>query len=1123
MQTYYWDENGYHDVPESEGDTDIVTAQAKTALSDKGEATLEFTVPSAPFAKLPRQIVVTGEVTDQNQQTITERWSKTLHSSAFYLGLGELDSLSGSGTPVDIEVAAAKSDGTPWTQPVDARVTVEKVDFITVRVQTVGGGSNVKTQARRSTVAEGSVTTALKGQLARPFTWTPREPGFYYLTARATDPQGLPVESVTSLQVYGESWATWEERDGVKIDLAADKVTYAPGETAKVLVKSPVAGRALVTIERRNVMKHFLTDITSNAQAIDVPIDETMAPNVYVSVFIIRGAESSPKQFKSPEYKFGLCQLKVSDTRSQLKLAVAPGLPVYRPGDEGTASATVTGADGRPVAGAEVTFWAVDDGILTLRHYTPPDLWSDFHELQPLAVLTGSSLQSLLPENPKELEFTNKGYVIGGGGIEILGEKLRKNFQPVAFWQGALVTDATGKVTTKFTVPDNLTRFRLIAVAAADDDRFGSGESSFEINKPLMVEPALPRFANVGDEVTVKAIVLNNTDQAFEVEVALELDDRAKTSQEAKKKVMLAARETKGVGWPIALTQSGTAKWKWSARSSTAGVNLTDGVESSLEVGFAQPTLHDLQFAALTPAAEDQNLLARVNPELLEGSGQVTLTLSNSTLAETSGAFAYLLHYPYGCVEQTTSSTIPWLALHQLGDALPGVKRSPEAIRKAIQKGASRLLSMQVTSGGLAYWPGGTRGELWASSYGGMALVLCREAGAVVPPNRLEQLAAFLSASLRNTASVTESADLFERAFACYTLALLGKAEPAYHELLAQKIQRLPHPGRALLAMAILTSGGTSEQARKVLDDPLDPDLEQWTGNLFDSRLTAMNLLVWVQLDPKNIVTIRLAERLLKERTPQGNWGSTYENAWALLALAAEAEANAKTLVPSSATVTFAGQQQTISFPAKPSSRTLTLPFTGQPAERELKVAGVSSGFLRAAIDVQARPKLVPVMPRTVGFGISRKYEEVSAEGGLSAADSLEVGDLVAVTLDLDIPQRSRYVVVDDALPAVFEAINPKFKSQAQTVGAAPAANANRLLPWWSSYEELRTDRALFFADEVWSAGKYQIRYLARVVAEGNVTAPPAKIEAMYDPEKYGLSGTSKISARSGEGQVAGK
>ena len=202
-----------------------------------------------------------------------------------------------------------------------------------------------------------------------------------------------------------------------------DKPEYLPGETAKVLVKSPIAGQALVTVERRSVMKSFVTEIKSNAQAIEVPIDASMAPNAFVSVFITRGAEASPRKFKTPDYKVGFCQLKVADTQHA---------PRHR--GQSPASRNIVRAIRAPPPRGSPMGPASRSPAPRLRSGPPTracSRWSAsrcltrgarFHQPQALAVQTGTSLQSLLPEDPEELEFTNKGYVIGGGGIEAMAE-----------------------------------------------------------------------------------------------------------------------------------------------------------------------------------------------------------------------------------------------------------------------------------------------------------------------------------------------------------------------------------------------------------------------------------------------------------------------------------------------------------------------------------------------------------------------------------------------------------------------------------------------------------------------------------------------------------------------------
>ncbi|MFN0129202.1 MAG: alpha-2-macroglobulin family protein [Verrucomicrobiales bacterium] len=1124
-ETYYWDAEGYHEVPVENVETHLVTAQARTDLSDDGRATLEFPVPTSPFAALPRTVAVTAEVTDLNQQTIAERWQRTLHPSSYYLGIRRLEDIVASGEPLDIALAAARTDGQSWPDPVEAQVMVEKIDFVTVRVQTVGGGSNVRTEIQRGVVAEATVTVPPGRHESAAYKWSPKEPGFYYITARSTDPEGRAVQSVTSVQVHGEGWASWYERDGVRIELTPDKTSYRHGETAKILVKSPLIGRAMVCLERRHVIRHFFTDITSNSQVVEVPLEAGLAPNTFVSVFIVRGAETSPRRHKSTDYKVGFTELRIVDERSRLNVAVAAQQPSYRPGDQGTATATVTDHSGAPVVGAEVTFWAADDGVLTLVPYEVPDLWSAFHQPQVLAVVTGSSLMALLPEDPQELAFTNKGYMIGGGadGESASGERLRRNFQPVAFFQGALVTDQSGQITVPFAVPDNLTRFRLVAVATAGDDAFGSGEGGFEINKPLMLEPALPRFAHVGDRITAKGIVLNHTDQPLETEVTLTLDSLATASQPLVQRVTLDPHGTAAVAFPLEFTEAGSAVWQWKAASVTPGIALADAVQSTLAIGYAQPVLTEMRYAILKSGDDPENLLATVNPELLQGRGEVTVTVSNSILLEAAGAFAYLLHYPYGCLEQTSSSLMPWLALRQLDDPASWAKRPLSEIDRTIQSGANRLLSMQTTDGGFSYWPGERQSSQWTSAYGGMVLAMARTAGAQVPEERVNGLAGYLSNSLRRSQENTDPSTLYDRAFACFTLALLGRGEPAYHEVLARKTHALSHSGRALLALAILESGGSREQAVKVLDDPQDAALQEWQHPWLQSHLTPLNLLVWLKIDPTHATTAALTERLLKERTSHGRWRNTSDNAWAFLALTTAARSFNQHLAEVNLEIAFADQTAKVSLPASPASRSVTLPFNGQGSARQLTVHGTPPDRIRVAVAVAARPKVVPLTPRNQGFGISRKYAKLLPDGSTVAPENLEIGDLVAVTLDLRLSKPGQYIAVDDPLPAILEAINPKFVSQAPGAARPPGANQELIIPWWSSHEELRHDRALFFADHLWAAGTYRLSYLTRVVAEGMVTAPPAKIEAMYEPAQYGLSGTQLMSARTAAESVAGQ
>jgi uncharacterized protein YfaS (alpha-2-macroglobulin family) len=260
----------------------------------------------------------------------------------------------------------------------------------------------------------------------------------------------------------------------------------------------------------------------------------------------------------------------------------------------------------------------------------------------------------------------------------------------------------------------------------------------------------------------------------------------------------------------------------------------------------------------------------------------------------------------------------------------------------------------------------------------------------------------------------------------------------------------------------------------------------------------------------------------MKLREPQNGWGSTYSNAWPLIALAAYGESAADTLSGNKVEVSFDGENRSVALPAEPGSEGLSFDFEGSNPARALSLKTDGDSPVYGSLQIATRPALMPLEPENKGFAISRSYRKVESDGTIVPADDLRVGDLILVTLDMNIPnERETYLAIDDPLPAIFEAVNPTFKTQeTQRVNADREART-----LYTSFREIRKDRVLFFADGVFGAGDYSLQYLARVVAPGQVTAPPAKIEAMYEPQRFGLSGTGRISAAARPlepGKVAG-
>jgi alpha-2-macroglobulin len=1061
-----------------------------------------------PTAPRPRGVSLLVEVTDVNQQTLSRRVEFVRHSSDFYLGLRQGTEVLPAGTPMPLEIVAVGTDGSPWPEPVKARLTLQRVDWQSVRLQGAGKTIRFHNEAVFTNILEKEITVGpvalpvacdeeAKGNLLTDLPLLP--PGEYLIEVKTEDAGGRPVIASLDFQVTAPAELGWNYRNDVQLTLKPDHKSYRPGDSAEILVEAPFSGMALVTVEREKVLRSFVTHLEGNAPSIRIPLGPGDVPNVFVSVTLTRGSDQSPHKIKEPEYRVGSCELPVVDPQSRLSLTITPARTNCLPGQPLDVTVQLTDAAQRPVSGAEVVLYAVDDGILGLTDYTLPDAHGFFYTARPLGVQSSISLPNLLTEDPEELYFQNKGYLGGGGGEE----RVRQNFLACAFWNATLSSDADGKVTARFVAPDSLTRYHLFAVAHTADSRFGSGQSAFHVSKPLMIEPALPSCANITDHLIARGVVLNQTAHAGEVIVTLELDEKTRTANDhvLTQRISIPANGSMPVEFPVEFIDGGEAKWIWKAHFTDAAADkFTDAVQSTIAVGHIAPMMGEVLLSRLTTV--QTNLLAFANPQLLAGRGTITVTIANTRLNELSETASQLLHYPYGCAEQTGSSLLPWITLRDapslLRDRL-GTKTNDSA--SAIRTGIARLFSMQTQSGGLGYWPHAREPMLWASAYGGMVLALAQRHGVTVPREEFDSLLNYLSQQLRSS---DHDDDLSDRCLAVYALAVAGRAEPAYHEKLYSLRGKLSSEDRALLALAIAENHGPAEMIADLLRSGSPGASRDDRRFGCASREEAIRLLAWTRYQPENPVIDRLVNDLMHEQK-QAHWGTTQGNAWALLALTEYARRVETRPDCGEGKLECAGQ--TISFHLDDRTNLFTQHFPiAQFTNATLLLSKSSSNPLYATVLIEARPPEGPQPRRDCGFSLQRRYDRLDDDNQQHGPDGLHVGDRVLVTLRLNVPSPARYVVIDDALPSILETVNPEFRTQAaRTAGSPDDGN------WWpSDFREIRKDRCLSFADWV-PSGTYTLRYVARVRAAGSVTAPPAKVEEMYHPEHCGLTETQPL------------
>lgn len=1054
------------------------------------------------------QITVQAEETDLNQQTVSQAIRFDRHASDFYLGFRWKDggeNIHPTNQPLKFELVGTRWNGSPLSQQRAVSVQLQRVEWNTLRVVGAGRTIDYRTELELHPVAEQTLQTQPVHSVADRWTAADApshpslqfppltEPGQYLATFHGEDDGHHPVETRVSFYVSGDGRVAWNEQNGSRLTLIPDKAAYRPGDTARLLMEAPFDGTVWVTTERENVRSSFSVETTGNAPSVEIPIGLHDAPNVVVSVTLIRGHGKSPREFPMPEWRVGYVSLPVVDALSRLLVQVAPDRDRHAPGDPVTVTATVQGAQGLPVAGADLTLYAVDESFLMMTGTGLPDVAACFERPRACGVETGISLPDLISENSELRGFVNKGAAGGGGGR---WNRTRSDFQPCPYWNGRLVTDSEGKVQVTFKAPDSLTRFRVVAVATEGPDRFGSDGSSFEVQKELMIESSLPPVVHVGDHLVARAVVFNRTAEALQLTASVRLGTNglATASADTTNSFTLAAGNSAPVEFPVEFNTAGTDRWLWSVAAQDTRVR-PDSVDAGVTVLNAESELRDVQHLRLPPTST--NLFSLLSPEVLQGTGSVRVRISASPLAFLAEGAGQLLHYPYGCVEQTGSSLIPWLALGDLPDLRPEEFRDPTNVVAVLTAGVQRLLSMQTPSGGLGYWPGDREPQAWGSAYGALILALVSDAGITVPPQAQKRLNDWLGAQWRKS-TATNASDWLERSLIACALAFARQPDPSLIQNLVENAEQLSLEDRSLAALAMIHSGGSNGQAISLLTMPPRKNSSHgWFGN--ESRSQAIQLLGWLSASNSAPQVQRLTDQLLASQR-KGHWQTTQGNAWALWALS-EYSRRPEGRVLVRGDWQLGGKSG--DFHTTPGN--IVAEITGEFSP-ETFAAGLrlhqqegSPAFVEiSATGHRLRRGTATHAPIDHGFSIRRGYARLDDENRPQSLHGLRVGDRVLVTLTVTSPDPAAWVAIEDPLPAVFESVQGVFKTQQTT--AAALANS-----WFSDFQEFRRDRTWFFRNSL-EEGRYTIQYLARVRCAGTAMAAPARVEAMYEPDRHGLS-----------------
>ncbi|HLM02622.1 MAG TPA: alpha-2-macroglobulin family protein, partial [Pyrinomonadaceae bacterium] len=1136
----------------------------------------------------PYSITAAASVQDVNRQTWSSTTSLLVHPSSLYVGLKISRYFVQKGDPIEVESIVSDIDGKLIAgRDVEIKAVLKDWAFD-------------KGTWQEQTVDE--QTCAVKsGEKAEKCKFVAKQGGRYTITATVMDDRERFNQTEITVWVAGGKTPPKRNVEQEQAQIIPNKKDYAPGEAAEILVMSPFPqAEGVLTLRRDGLVKTERFTMKESSITLRIPIEERYLPNITAQVDLVGAAartndkgEVDEKLAKRPAFATGNLNLSVSTATRQLEVSAEPAAKSLEPGGSTKINVEVTDKRGEPVSNTEVAVVVVDESVLALSNYrigNPLDIFytargsgvTDYHlrkdvllgnakDIKPQAADGGntqevtvtasestakvgrsSNRQAVMPVNAPKAKAESKDAqdsISAPGDVDSNTPiNLRENFNALAIFAPSVRTDSNGKATVEVKLPDNLTRYRIMAVSVdGSGKRFGSGESNLTAKQPLMVRPSAPRFMNFGDKIELPVVVQNQTDSPMTVNVAIRATNATLTSGGGRK-VTVQPNDRVEIRFPVSAEKAGTARFQIAA---TSGKHA-DAAEINLPVWTPATTE-----AFATYGTTDENN-AVVQPVQMPGDvfpqfGGLEITTSSTQLQELTDAFIYLYHYPYGCSEQISSRMISIAALR---DVLTAFKAKdmpkPEEIKASFERDIRVLQSRQREDGSFGLWKREReRYEYpFLTVHVALALVLAKQKGYKVPDEMLNRTKPYLK-------NIESKFDEWHRkspharwtvsAYALYLRDMMGDKDTAKAKALLREatLEKLPFEAIGWILSVLANDKNSVAEVEAIKRFLMNRTTETaahanfvtnyddgaWLVMQSNRRADGVLLESLIRAEPQNDLIPKLVRGLLAHRT-KGHWGSTQENVFILLALDKYFNAFEK-VTPDFITRiwlggTYAGEE---AFKGRSAdSNILNVPMsylTEQGGISNLILDRQGAGRLYYRIGMKYAPKNLKLAPADYGFTVLRKYEAVdSPEDVKQASDgswTIKSGARVRVRLTMVAQARRYHVALVDPLPAGLEILNPGLavteQVPADTGGNTSVAGyGSRSIGsgywWWRQYwfdhQNFRDERAEAFSALLWE-GVYNYTYVTRATTPGEFVVPPAKAEEMYHPETFGRTGTDFV------------
>ena len=1151
-------------------DSTTETYRGATDASGTHYLQLDFT---GETPDLPQTVAANAAVEDVNRQQFASNIEVLVHSADLYVGLRGTRQFVRSGEALDVEAIVTDIDGNVVVDRAvevrAARITSEWRD-----------GENVETE---HDAQECAITSADEPVSC---SFTTDVGGEYRVTAVVRDDAGGRNRSELTRWVSGPREVTTRTVELETATVVPDREGYAPGDTAELLVLAPFAeGHGRLTLERPLGVETISFVINDGSAVIDVVLGDLDAPDLAMQVDIAGIAPrladdgtEDPALPPRPAFASANLTLPVTPVGQRLDVEAAPVADTVEPGADTAVTVDVRDAAGNPVPAADVAVVVVDESVLALTGYELADPLSALMRPNSSAGVVDYLRATMVLDHPDvfapappdgsfddgaaeaaDFDGSNEAGRTRSDGFSTTASQLyaaapgltritdaaileRTNFDALAIFAPAVTTDANGNAIVEVALPDNLTRYRVMAIAASGDDQFGAGESSLTARLPLQVRPSAPRFANFGDRFEFPVVVQNQTDSDVVADVVLETSNLAiddGSAPAAGRTITVPADDRVEIRFPVAVADAGTARY----RVSVASGDLADSSRGEFPVYTPATTEAFATYGVVDDGAIAQPLLTPTG--VIPQFGGLEIDTASTGVQALTDAVVYLHEYPYESADAYASRITALASLRDVfaaftAEAVPDAT----AIDSRIRADIAALLRLQRSDGTFGYWSAVRDPQPYITVQAFEALALARAEGFDVDNGAYDRaLGVVRTIESHLPAEWSADAKRAVRAYAINVRARAGDRDPAKAAALYREAD-LP-----LDAVAWIWSS---------IDDPaIDAEIERTIRNrandtpaavtfaagyedgahlvlASDRRTDAIVLDALIARRPDSDMIPKVVAGLIGNQT-RGRWNNIQENGFILVALHryfATYEAVSPDFVARvwlgdtyAAEHEFAGRTTDV--------RHTIVPMDELAGDPDIVIAKDGPGRLYYRLGLRYAPDDLALDARDEGFVVERTYEGI--EEGDVARDPdgtwrIRAGANVRVRLTMVAEAGHNNLALVDPLPAGLEAVNPDLAT-APLVPVDPeederfpevtsvddfrtdAVFSSRVsYPWWQWYdhENLRDDRVEIFASYL-GGGVYEYTYIARATTPGEFVVPPTKAEEIYAPEVFGRAASDRV------------